>query len=101
MPGRREEVFDRGLVDGVLQSSTDCIKILDLDGRVLFMNTVGLCLMELEDFGQVAARPWVQLWPTEQRAEACTALDAARTGWSHRFQAPCPTAKGRLKWWDV
>ena len=46
MPVRKQEVFDRGLVDGVLQSSTDCIKILDLDGRVLFMNAVGHCLME-------------------------------------------------------
>jgi PAS domain S-box-containing protein len=101
MPGRREEVFDRGLVDGVLQSSTDCIKILDLEGRVLFMNAVGLCLMDLENFEQVTGRLWVELWPIEQRAAACAALDAARSGWSHRFEAPCTTAKGMPKWWDV
>src|SRR5262249_37598262 len=38
----------------LMDSSQDCIKVLDLEGRLLFMNNSGQCLLELEDFGSVS-----------------------------------------------
>ena len=38
------EEFNRS----ILESSADCIKVLDLDGKLLSMNPPGLCLMELD-----------------------------------------------------
>ena len=32
----------------MLESSSDCIKLLDLDGRLLYMNAGGMCLMEID-----------------------------------------------------
>ena len=34
----------------VLESSPDCLKIIDIEGRIQFMNTNGLCAMEIENF---------------------------------------------------
>ncbi|MCP3386195.1 hypothetical protein NLM31_38025 [Bradyrhizobium sp. CCGUVB4N] len=37
----------------VLSASGDCIKILDLDGRLQFMSEGGKRVMEVEDFGKL------------------------------------------------
>jgi PAS domain S-box-containing protein len=38
------------LLEKILESSTDCIKILDLDGALRLMNAGGRVLMEIDDF---------------------------------------------------
>ena len=45
-------------LSGVLQSSTDCIKVLDLDGRLKYMNEGGQRVMEIDDFANYAECPW-------------------------------------------
>jgi PAS domain S-box-containing protein len=85
----------------VLDASTDCVKVVDGEGRLTFMNAHGLCGMEIEEFGLVAGREWAELWPASQQAEVRAAVDAALAGATRRFEAPCPTAKGTAKWWDV
>ena len=56
---RESEEFNRSLMD----ASPDCVKVLDLDGRVLHINTPGLCAMEIDDFGSVCGQQWEALWP--------------------------------------
>jgi PAS domain S-box-containing protein len=94
-------VFDRAILEGVLESSTDCIKILDLDGRVLFMNTIGLRLLQLDQLNDATGKHWTELWPIEHAATVREALAEAQAGQPYRFQAPRQTAKGVAKWWDV
>ena len=86
---------------GVLDASTDCIKIVDLDGSLSFMNENGRCAMEVDDFELLAGRPWPSLWPAENQAQIARAVEAARAGAPSRFEAYCPTAKGTPRWWDV
>jgi PAS domain S-box-containing protein len=43
---RQSEEFKNRMLD----SSPDCIKVLDLDGRLTYMNAGGMCLMEIDDF---------------------------------------------------
>nr|WP_255520188.1 response regulator [Ramlibacter aurantiacus] len=85
----------------MFESSPDCVKLLDLDGRLLRMNRNGLCLMELESFGSLEGAPWSALWPAESRNTVAAAVAAARRGEVSRFRAPCATAQGTEKWWDV
>ncbi|WP_435021364.1 PAS domain S-box protein [Tundrisphaera sp. TA3] len=85
----------------VVESSVDCLKVLDLDGRLISMNEYGCRLMEVEDFAACADREWLDFWPPEARETARRALDEARGGRIAKFQGPCPTAKGTEKWWDV
>ena len=94
---RAAEEFSRS----VLQSSPDCVKVLDKEGLIYFMNTNGLCQMEMDDFNFVKNKPWWQLWGEGNKQLVETALAAALAGNKAQFQAYCPTAKGTPKWWDV
>lgn len=85
----------------VLDASLDCIKVVDLDGRLTYMNANGLCAMEIDDFSQVSNACWWDLWPAEGAIDIKNAIEAGRKGEPTRFEAFCPTAKGTPKWWDV
>jgi PAS domain S-box-containing protein len=85
----------------VLDQSQDCIKVLGPDGRLDFMNRNGRCVMEVDDFADIAGRRWWELWPAEARGAVEGAVEAARAGRGSHFEAYCPTAKGNPKWWDV
>ena len=89
-------------LSSVLGSSGDCIKILDLDGRLSFMTDTGQKVMEVADFNALCGLSWPTLWASAGReAEAETALVVARAGGVGRFQGFCPTMKGTPKHWDV
>jgi PAS domain S-box-containing protein len=85
----------------ILESSADCIKVTDLDGNMVAMNTPGLCIMEIDDFGSVEGKKWSEFWPDESRGKAREAIAQARAGSRGHFQGYCTTAKGTMKWWDV
>ena len=85
----------------VVESSPDCIQVLDLDGRLLSMNDAGCRHMEIDDFAALAFQPWTGFWPEPARAEASRAVSAARRGESARFEGVCLTAKGNPRSWEV
>lgn len=97
----RQVAEQRAFTQMMLESTPDCVKLLDAEGRLLSMNTPGLCLMEIDDFTPLAGQPWRTLWPAECSIQIHAALVEARAGRQGRFQAFCPTAKGTPKWWDV
>lgn len=84
-----------------IASYPDCVRVLDLEGRVEFMNPRGLALFEIDVFEPNQGRYWPSLWPEETRAAVEEALNAALSGEVRSFQAFCPTAKGTPKWWDT
>ncbi len=84
-----------------LQSSSDCIKVLDLDGRLEFMSEGGLRIMEIDDFAAVEGAFWPDFWPDDGRNMALAALAEARNGGTGRHQGSAPTRKGTPRWWDV
>ncbi|MFY7911838.1 MAG: PAS domain-containing sensor histidine kinase [Emticicia sp.] len=85
----------------VLESSPDCLKVIDVEGRIHFMNFNGLCQMEIDDFGEFKYRYWWDLWGEENRDLVRSAVEKAKKGESANFTAFCATAKGTPKWWDV
>lgn len=91
------EAFSRS----VLESSPDCVKVIDEEGRLQFMNVNGLCTMEIDDFTLFKNKPWSELWGEENKHLVNRAIDKALAGNTASFQAFCPTAKGTPKWWDV
>ncbi|HEY9659937.1 MAG TPA: PAS domain S-box protein, partial [Allocoleopsis sp.] len=94
---RQSEEFKNRL----LESSPDCIKVLDIDGRLLYMNTGGMCIMEIDELTPYLNQDWVCFWGDEYRPLAEQALEAARAGETSIFRGFCPTAKGSPKWWEV
>lgn len=85
----------------ILESSNDCIKVLTLDGQLLFMNTGGTNLFEVDDPASLLNAQWPSFWRGKDQENAMAAIAAAKTGDVGRFQGYCPTAKGTPKWWDV
>ena len=94
---RKSEALARSL----FESSADCVKILDLNGRLIAMNVPGLGVMEIEDFAPFVGREWVTLWPEAMQPEVLQALHEAKSGRVGRFYGLCPTVKGGEKFWDV
>lgn len=85
----------------VVECSPDCLKVIDSEGRLQFMNFNGLCQMEIDDFSNFKNKNWWTLWGAENEDLVKEALNKALKGENAQFTAFCPTAKGTPKWWDV
>jgi PAS domain S-box-containing protein len=85
----------------IIEGSSDCVKILDLDGRVAYINQAGVEVMELCGAGEVIGRTWIDLWEDDHRAAARDAVLRATAGERTAFEGYCRTAGGVGTWWDV
>ncbi|MEA5501075.1 PAS domain S-box protein [Limnoraphis robusta] len=94
---RSSEEFNRRIIE----SSMDCIKVLDLEGRLLLINSGGQYLLEINNIQPYLHQPWVEFWQDGDREKAEIALTQARIGKTSRFQGYCPSQTGKPKWWDV
>ncbi len=94
---RQAEELNRRIVE----SSGDCVKILALDGRLLYMNPEGVRALELPDAGELLQRPLACFFEGEVRKAAEAAISVAREGGRGRFQYQMPTSTGVPKWWDA
>src|SRR5271163_1809041 len=95
---RDAEEFLRGLVAG----SRDCIKVLDLEGRLLWMNQGGMQALEICDLGPFLNRSWIQFWEGEDAQAARAAVEAARNGGTGRFTGFfATTVTKQPRWFDV
>jgi PAS domain S-box-containing protein len=94
---RDSEEFQRRLVE----SSSDCIKTLGLDGRLRSMSEAGRRAFGVEDFAALAGADWVGFWQGADREAAAKAVAEARAGRTGRFRGYCPTRDGTPRWWDV
>ena len=92
---------DAAFMRSVLTSSADCIKVLDPDARLTYMNEGGLAVMEADDFNQVNGCDWTGFWHGQARVDARSAFWEALAGGTGHFQAPAETLRGTPKWWDV
>jgi len=95
---RRSEEFAARLIE----SSRDCIKLLDLDGRLLSMNAHGMTALEICDFGPLVGSPWVEFWEARDRDHAQAAINQACQGKVGQFTGYFPTTQTKTPaWWSV
>ncbi|PZO01411.1 MAG: histidine kinase [Hyphomicrobiales bacterium] len=85
----------------LLMASDDCIKVLDLDGKLSFMSEGGQRVMEISDFNAIKGCPWPNFWLGQGNADALHAVAEARAGRSYRFQSVANTGLGNPRHWDV
>ena len=86
----------------VIESSQDCIKMLDLAGRLLWLNEGGMQALEICDLGPFINSSWIQFWEGEDRKAAQAAVDTAGKGGTGRFIGQfATTATKQPRWWDV
>ncbi|WP_239806845.1 PAS domain-containing sensor histidine kinase [Croceicoccus hydrothermalis] len=94
---RASEAF----LSNVLGASTDCFKVLDLEGRLTFMSEGGQRVMEVSDFNAIAGCPWPDFWSGPGHKEARLAVESAGRGEPHSFIGQADTMGGTTKWWHV
>jgi PAS domain S-box-containing protein len=85
----------------IAESIGDCVKILDLDGRFLYLNSAGQRTLGITDMGTLLNQPLAGFFDGEVRTAAEEAVAQARSGGSGRFQYLLRTASGEAKWWDA
>ncbi|HET6342880.1 MAG TPA: sigma 54-interacting transcriptional regulator [Gemmatimonadota bacterium] len=85
----------------MIESSRDCIKLLDADGRLLSMNQGGMEILEICDFEPLRNTFWLDFWEGPHREAASRALEEAKRGGVGRFVGFCPTMGEKPMWWDV
>ncbi len=98
---RRHRHGQGEFISRLLETSSDCIKVLSLDGTLELMNGKGLAAMEVDDPLTCQGRPWPRLLDVQTRAQAEAAIAEAQAGRTARFEAQVTTRKGDLKWWDL
>jgi PAS domain S-box-containing protein len=94
---RASEEFNRSLMEG----TTDCVQLLDLEGRLLLLNSPSMVQMEIADFAPIRGKHWTLLWPEESAEVVRRSLGGALTGEAASFTALRPTSSGTRKWWNV
>jgi PAS domain S-box-containing protein len=97
----RELAQKSELLDRLHASSEDCIKVLDLEGRLRFMSEGGCRAMEVETFADIEGCDWLDFWTGPTADDARRAVLRAKLGETGRFRGFCPTLAGTPKWWDV
>ena len=85
----------------IIASSPDCIKVLDLDGRLLSMEA-GQHLLGIKDITPYLNTPWLNFWVKEEdKAMARAAVASAAAGGEGRFTGYFRPSHGGDKWWEV
>ena len=85
----------------VLESSQDCLKLLDPEGYIEYMSPLGRKIFEIESVDQVLGKRWIDFWKEEDQPRVSAAVAAARAGKIGSFQGDLPTRSGVHKRWDV
>ncbi len=89
------------LLATVLDQTNDCIKLLDLDGIIQYVNRQGASVMELVSPAALIGLSYADRWPPAVRATIRDTLAAARLGQLGRFTASRARPNGLPSWWDV
>jgi len=77
-------------------------RLLDLEGRLVFMNEGGKQVLEICDVAPFLNNSWIDFWEGEDREAARAAVEAARAGNMGRFVGYFATRiTGQPRWWDI
>ncbi len=95
---RDAEEFQRRIIAGI----QDCVHVLDLEGRLLWMNEGGMQALEIRDLAPFVNSSWTRFWESEDAKCAQAAVEASRKGGISRFTGYfATTVTKQPRWWDV
>ena len=89
--------FNQSIID----SSTDCIMLLDLKGRILFMSPGGQLKLGINNMDEFLNLPYEDFWTGEYRIAASEAIASAHAGLQGYFEGHGLTIDGTAHWWEV
>src|SRR5688500_11100182 len=90
---------DLPLSKRLIEGSPDCIKLLDLDGRLMSMNYGGMAALEICDLIPFTGASWIDFWRCSDREAAKAAVAAARAAGIGTFVGFSPTTQTHKPMW--
>jgi diguanylate cyclase (GGDEF)-like protein/PAS domain S-box-containing protein len=84
----------------ILESSPDCIAMLDRAGHILFVNPRAAKAVGADDPASLIGVPWTDLLPPQNAGDAREALRVARRGETAHFTMRIAMADS-VRWWDI
>ena len=106
-PGRDEEILDilgfvaPSFVLSMIQATSDCVKILSVDGRIIFVNQIALDELMGGSLAEVRDTVWSAYWPEQARPALEEAIDLTVQGRHIYCELPRETLDGRDRLWSV
>ena len=91
----------RSLAVALVKTSRDCVKLIDVDGRVVALSPAGRHLLQIDDPAEIVGRLWEDLWSEPERGLVRDSVERGNAGSVSTFQGFCATAKGEPRWWEV
>jgi PAS domain S-box-containing protein len=85
----------------ILQSTRDCIKVLDLNCLLVSINPEGQERLGIADISTVQGKQWLDFWQGPEKDLARAACASAKQGGTGRFEGQYTSASGESMWWDV
>jgi len=85
----------------ILESSPDCVKIIDLEARLIYMSSCGQRLLGIKKIDKVLNQCWFDFWPDFESGLAREAFARAKAGGVGEFEGYYTTEDGEGKWWNV
>ncbi|MFC1840484.1 PAS domain S-box protein [Thermodesulfobacteriota bacterium] len=92
---------NEALKNTIIESSPDCIKLLDLGGNLTYMSKGGQEKLEIKDIKVYLNKSWIDYWEGKDNIKARMAVDTAVKGSIGKFRGYSPTETGIPRWWDV
>ena len=83
---RQEDLRTRDFASRLLESTHDCVKVLDLEGRLIYVNSHGQELLRKCGFTTLMNHSWIDLWQEPWRQMAVRAIGRAKAGERGSFQ---------------
>ncbi|MGZ3652204.1 MAG: ATP-binding protein [Bdellovibrionota bacterium] len=103
---RKRREMERALVASqnlkklIVDSSHDWIQLLDLEGKIVFVNEGGIKAAGSACLEEVRGHSWIDVWPDSERANARAAFARARSGEIGSFTGKLSFGD-EFRWWDV
>jgi PAS domain S-box-containing protein len=93
---------EKSIQDLILESTDDCIKVLDLEGRIVYMNPGGRRKLGVRDPAEVEGTFWFDFWDGKNLTKAKDAFAVAAEGGSGTFTGSLAPRGDRPKsYWNV
>jgi diguanylate cyclase (GGDEF)-like protein/PAS domain S-box-containing protein len=91
----------QAFIKSIFDSSVDCVRVLDLEGRPLMMNKAGREIFGISEDASVEEHTWRSIGRPEDAPKVQAGFEAVRQGQSARFEISVRDAENRQRSMDV
>lgn len=93
--------FEASVYHALFESSSDCVKILSLDGEIKSLNACSRALLAVSDLATLEGTMWSSLWGEQSHTAMESALVSARAGKTGKFGGLRSMGDMAPRWWDA